>query len=283
MDSYSVFVNREWGPALPITITMTFHALRVSYEVRKLMQVRGRLHWAHEVFLLLTLSFGGGILTSLLLGRPQPWLINSAMVPTYSLVYLAVGFFPGDLVYKLLRACAPLSDIVLASLDGIIRGYGIPTAGVEHVRSLEGPISRSLSAMLIIGTVLGCGGGIIEDFIQISRPQWQLRTPTLLQRPNYDICVSFITAVFYIISTRAWTFRSVFTTLSVEPFDWIFPQLHPLDARVMCGLFCTVALAWKAYRDHQRFTPFLAKIPKAKSPSASVPANNTKTPSKKFQ
>ncbi|KAJ1973792.1 hypothetical protein H4R35_003930 [Dimargaris xerosporica] len=257
---YPEYLGLEWGPSLPVTIAMTLHALRVSYEVRKMLNASGRLPWFHEVFVLLTLSFGGGILTALLLGQPQPWLVNNGMVPTYSLVYLAVGFAPADIVYRILRAAAPLSDMALAAVDGAIRGYGVTASGVEMIRRMDGPISQSLTAMVVVGTLLGCGGGVIEDLIQMSKRQWAFRTPTLLQRPNYDMAITFTTVVFYILSTRAWVFSAQHPgLLGSHALDAavsaVVPHLSPEMARVCCGLLCATALSVKSFGDYRAYPP----------------------------
>ncbi|KAJ1986362.1 hypothetical protein H4R33_003403 [Dimargaris cristalligena] len=287
--NYPVYLATEWGPHLPVAIAMTLHALRVSYEVRKMLNINGRLPMLHEVFVLLTLSFGGGIISASLLGNPQPWLVNNGMIPTYGLVYLAVGFFPGDFVFQLLRLLSPASDIFLAAVDGAIRGYGVTVAGVEMVRNMDGPISQSLTAMLVIGTVLGCGGGIIEDVIQMSKRSWALRTPTFFQRPNVDMGITFTTVVFYIFSTRLWRFDDQHPGLIGAAWldaiiEWMIPELAPETARVLCGLFCAGALSYKALGDHRQYQGWLKKSALTPTPTvAAAPELNEKEDTKKDQ
>ncbi|KAJ1912122.1 hypothetical protein IWQ60_009809 [Tieghemiomyces parasiticus] len=262
-QNYPVYLAAEWSPSFPVAIAMTLHALRVSYEVRKMLNCSGRLPTAQEIFALLTLSFGGGILSALMLGKPQPWLVNNGMIPTYTLVYLAVGFCPQDWVFRILRMLSPASDVFLAAVDGAIRGYGVTATGVEMVRGMEGPISESLTAMIIIGTVLGCGGGIIEDVIQFSKRSWNFRTPTLLQRPNFDIGITFSSVLFYIFSTRTWSFAVQHPGLiGAEWIDALIellvPHLTPETARGVCGLFCAGSLAYKAVGDHVRYNRLMS-------------------------
>ncbi|KAJ2877510.1 hypothetical protein IWW38_006555, partial [Coemansia aciculifera] len=213
--AYPGVLQKQWiggigesDAVLPIGIFATLHAIRIAYEVRKSVQVNGRRPLMQELFTMLTFSFGGAILTALALGRTQPWLENNTTVPIYSAAYLLMAYMPGDYLFQFLRYTSPVSDVFLAGVDGLLRGYGVTAAGVDLVRkTMKGqPVADSLVAWILVGTVLGSGGGIIDDFLQISRAAWGFRTPSMLANGlSLDVKLSFAATVGYILTTHAWS------------------------------------------------------------------------------
>ncbi|KAJ1940349.1 hypothetical protein GGF37_004012 [Kickxella alabastrina] len=258
--AYPSLLKKQWDGSLPIGIFMTLHAIRVAYEVRKTLQTRGRQPLLQELFTMLTFSFGGAILTGLALGRPQAWLESNITLPLYTTVFLLMSRMPGDLLYSALRVCAPVSDVFLASVDGLIRGFGVTAAGVDLVRTgMRGqPIADSLVAWVIIGTVLGSGGGIIDDFLQISRGAWALRTPEMLRSGlSLDVKLSFSATVGYILATHAWLFEErapEFPLSSV--LDWLLravPRVSDQEAHLLSGLLCSAVLGTAAHAKAMAF------------------------------
>ncbi|KAJ1938083.1 hypothetical protein FBU59_004554 [Linderina macrospora] len=203
---------------------------------------------------MLTFSFGGAILTSLALGRTQMWLENNLSVPVYAGVYLLMGYMPGDLLYGFLRRTSPVSDVFLASVDGLLRGYGVTAAGVDLVRkTMHGqPVAESLVAWVFVGTVLGSGGGIIDDVLQISQRSWAFRTPTLATSGfSLDTKLSFFATVGYILTTHAWSFVEHAPGFPLSPLldavlDFV-PHLAEEEARLVSGLLCSSVLGTAAH------------------------------------
>ncbi|KAJ1669564.1 hypothetical protein EV182_008704, partial [Spiromyces aspiralis] len=149
---------------------------------------------------------------------------------------------------------SPFSDVLLSAVDGLLRGYGITATGVDLLRlGMAGaPISRSLVGWITVGTILGCGGGIIDDVIQISRPQWTLRTPTMFRDPGPDFKLCLATTVSYIVTTRIWRFSEQLPNFPFSPLlDWLIdfaPHFSVEEARVIAGLACSAVLAARGYR-----------------------------------
>ncbi|KAJ2232464.1 hypothetical protein H4R99_001484 [Coemansia sp. RSA 1722] len=259
-SSYPSLLSKEWDGALPVGIFMTLHAVRVAYEVRKGMQINGRSGLLQELFVMLTFSFGGAILTGLALGRPQAWLENNLTVPVYSLAYVLMSRMPGDMLYWALRQASPVSDVFLASVDGLIRGFGVTAAGVDMVRKgMAGqPIADSLVAWVFVGTVMGSGGGIIDDFLQISRSVWNFRTPDMLRTGlSLDIKLSFAATVGYIVSTHAWSFaeRAPGFPLSslLDSLLHAVPRITEQEAHLLSGLLCSAVLGTAAHAQAKAF------------------------------
>ncbi|KAJ2613386.1 hypothetical protein H4S08_002224 [Coemansia sp. RSA 1365] len=243
---------------IPIGIFATLHALRVAYEVRKGVQVAGRQPLLQELFMMLTFSFGGAILTGLMLGRVQPWLENNTTVPVYATAYLLMARMPGDVVYRLLRRLSPMSDVFLASVDGLVRGYGVTSAGVDLVRNMRGhPVSDSLVAWVLVGTVLGSGGGLIDDVLQISRARWTFRTPSVFTAISLDVKLSFAATVGYILSTHAWSFAERAPAFPLSPLlDRVLalvPHLSDQEAQLISGLLCSAVLGTTAHAQAARY------------------------------
>ncbi|KAJ1840691.1 hypothetical protein LPJ70_004537 [Coemansia sp. RSA 2708] len=255
-SAYPTMLQCEWlggvNGLLPIGIFATLHAVRIAYEVRKGVQIGGRRPLLQELFTMLTFSFGGGILTALMLGRPQPWLETNSTVPVYAGAYLLMTLLPGDLLYAFLRRTSPVSDVFLASVDGLIRGYGVTAAGVDLVRGMTGqPIADSLVAWLVIGTVLGSGGGLIDDLVQFSSMRWAVRTPTMFTRVSLDVKLSFYATAGYILSTHAWSFADHVPGFPLGPLlDRLLalvPHLSDQEAHMICGLLCSAVLGTTAH------------------------------------
>ncbi|KAJ1663991.1 hypothetical protein IW140_004446 [Coemansia sp. RSA 1813] len=262
-------LNKQWmdggdggaGDAIiPIGIFATLHAIRIAYEVRKGVQVSGRRPLMQELFTMLTFSFGGAILTALMLGRAQPWLENNTTVPVYAGAYILMACMPGDLLYKFLRQTAPVSDVFLASVDGLIRGYGVTAAGVDLVRNtMKGhAVADSLVAWVVVGTVLGSGGGIIDDFVQISAATWGLRVPTMLRQGlSMDVKLSFGATVGYILTTHAWSFAEHAPGFPLSSLlDSVLacvPRLSDQEAHLLSGLLCSTVLGTAAHVQARAF------------------------------
>ncbi|KAJ2466261.1 hypothetical protein GGI02_004430 [Coemansia sp. RSA 2322] len=260
--AYPALLKRQWveDAVLPIGIFTTLHAVRIAYEVRKSVQASGRRPWQQELATMLTFAFGGAILTALALGRAQPWLESNTAVPVYSLVYLAMGYMPGDVLYGFLRRTAPVSDVFLASVDGLLRGYGVTAAGVDLVRkTMSGqPVADSLVAWVVVGTVLGSGGGIIDDCLQISSAAWGLRTPRMLaQGLSLDVKLSFAATVGYILTTHAWSFAerapAFPMSAALDRLLYLVPHLSDSEAHLLSGLLCSAVLGTAAHAQARKY------------------------------
>ncbi|KAJ2508853.1 hypothetical protein IWW47_000380 [Coemansia sp. RSA 2052] len=265
--AYPGVLKKQWiggigesDAILPIGIFATLHAIRIAYEVRKSVQVNGRRPLMQELFTMLTFSFGGAILTALALGRTQPWLENNTTVPIYSTAYLLMAYMPGDFLYQFLRYTSPVSDVFLAGVDGLLRGYGVTAAGVDLVRkTMKGqPVSDSLVAWILVGTVLGSGGGIIDDFLQISRAAWGFRTPSMLANGlSLDVKLSFAATVGYILTTHAWSFAEHAPRFplssTLDGLLRLVPHLSDQEAHLVSGLMCSAVLSTAAHMQARKY------------------------------
>ncbi|OLY79097.1 hypothetical protein AYI68_g6843, partial [Smittium mucronatum] len=143
-------------PYFPVTFALAIHSLRVAYDLKKTFFSTGHLSFWQESFVMMVYSFGGSAVAALLLGLPQPWLESNFLVPLNFAVYWLVAYMPGDLLFNALQQFGPYTDLVLMTIDGLVKGYSISTGGVDLVAvTLKGSaISTSLIAMVTIGTVV---------------------------------------------------------------------------------------------------------------------------------
>ncbi|CAG8605925.1 21030_t:CDS:1 [Cetraspora pellucida] len=97
-----------------------------------------------------------------------------------------------------------LLDPILLISDGFIRGNAICSSGVDRIRfgTYDNPsLNSSWVAILVCGTLCGCGGGLLESTFQFASPKWTFSTPSAFLNPTYDMKMSFIIALFYALTT----------------------------------------------------------------------------------
>ncbi|PVZ97777.1 hypothetical protein BB558_006245 [Smittium angustum] len=171
-----------------------------------------------------------------------------------------MAYLPGDYLFNLLQAFSPYSDILISVVDGMTKGYGITTAGVDLVKFKLKPekVSESIVAMIVIGTVTGAGGGMISDLFQLTQKNWAFRTPTMFTSLSIDLKLSFFTTIGYIFTTKLWSFSSampnfVFSKLFDGIINTVIPSFTTNEAKLVFGTVCSCVLGYKAYMDYNIF------------------------------
>ncbi|KAG0258803.1 hypothetical protein BG011_003061 [Mortierella polycephala] len=155
------------------------------------------------------MSLGGGFTTSMLLGMPPSWLGSNIVVPTYVLSFFLVHY---TFVYDILKNMVPpaVLETILIIADGSLRALSIAKLGVDGSRMRfaadthrpdAGSLSEPWFAMLFLGMVSGCGGGMWADVLKLKTHQWTLSTPTFVHTATYDMKAALLSAFFYASST----------------------------------------------------------------------------------
>ncbi|ORX81344.1 hypothetical protein K493DRAFT_308095 [Basidiobolus meristosporus CBS 931.73] len=231
----------EWGPYLPISIVTTLHAARIAFDLRKALPKNEQTPLLQGLFAFYTLSFGGTTTSALLLANPPGWLASNALLPIYTLIYLAIFKSPFDVVFQLLNFLGPLTELVLSIGDCISCTFAITSMGVEATRlSSNKYIASSYVGMLICGTLSGCGGGIFTDAFQLTRRVWAFRTPAVYSALGSDMKVCFSITSLYVFTTSPFAFAKY---LGLDA-AW-FPLLSAHEAKTVC---CSVLLGTMLYR-----------------------------------
>ncbi|OMJ08301.1 hypothetical protein AYI69_g11124 [Smittium culicis] len=260
----------------PVTVALLIHSLRVAYDLKKTFFIKGRMSLWQEAVVMMVYSFGGSAVAALLLGLPQPWLESNLLLPMNFLVYWSVAFMPGDLLFNFLQSFGPYTDLVLSTLDGLVKGYSISTGGVDLVKYKlkDSAISSSLVAMLVIGAITGHGGGLVADIFSLQSTNWRFQSPSIFNAVPLDFKASILSTVVYILTARLWTFSSAVPNFPLSEYldNILFafiPKLTNYEAKLVVGSICASLLGFKAFNDSRRFFDVL----KAKKASKKVKKN----------
>ncbi|PVU95889.1 hypothetical protein BB561_001531 [Smittium simulii] len=266
----------------PIAIAATIHAVKVSYMTRKILQLGGRRHLASEFLLQLVYGFGGAIIARLALGLPQPWIESNSALPLQALTFLLLTNLPGDILFSLMDYISPLSDVILATADGLITGYGITSGGVDLVKYTMSneKVSKSIVAMLFVGTVMGCGGGSLGNLFMLKENSTK-KSISLSNLPFFEIKLSAFLTLFYISTTRLWTFTEyapnfVFSPILDKFIDSIVVPLSANESKMVVATAYGSIMGFKAYSNALVYKTAIAKVKAAK-------VNKTTSKSKKDQ
>ncbi|KAF9579445.1 hypothetical protein BGW38_004286, partial [Lunasporangiospora selenospora] len=194
----------------------------------------------------------------MLLGMPPAWLGSNVVIPTYTLSFILIHYTP---LYEILLQNVPptVLDSFLILADGSLRALSISKNGVEGSRMRfaadshpngNGITSEPWFAMLFLGTIAGCGGGLWADLLKLKTHHWTLSTPSFFHTPTWDMKAAFLSAFFYATSTSP----QFYGLLKRSPsFGWGSGDekwvpvgsglLEPQDAKAMTMLLhCTLML-----------------------------------------
>ncbi|KAI9223483.1 hypothetical protein BC828DRAFT_375809 [Blastocladiella britannica] len=180
------------GP-IYVSYVAVMHAMAVTAALlNKMHPETGVLHsWVA----LLVLSFGGTTLTAILLARTPGWFATSDPLTIYTLVYLAYRYLP--LVLRIHNLLGLPLNLALAAADGASRALAISAFAIDTVRSLPAPINTSLPAIVLGGTLSGCGGGLIAGVFGVTQREWRVGAP----RATFDVLLAATVAVGYASAT----------------------------------------------------------------------------------
>lgn len=118
-----------------------------------------------------------------------------------------------------------LLNLIFVTADGMVRAIAICSSGVDNVRfgSFHGIDNKSMNsswvAILICGSLCGCGGGILDSTFRISSPTWTFSTPTAFIKPSYDMKISFFIALFYALTTTTSSDEYIDTRFTIPLFS----------------------------------------------------------------
>ncbi|CAG8801593.1 9375_t:CDS:2, partial [Dentiscutata erythropus] len=152
---------------------------------------------------LMIMTVGGSTTSAILTGNAPSWLASNTTMTTYLWIYSIMFYFPN--FHQYFTSIPPfILDPILITADGFIRANAICSSGVDRIRfgKHDNPLlNTSWVAILICGTLSGCGGGLWESTFQLASPKWTFSTPPAFINPPYDMKTSFITALLYTLTT----------------------------------------------------------------------------------
>ncbi|KAF9158979.1 hypothetical protein DFQ26_007034 [Actinomortierella ambigua] len=249
------FLSKEWADTiielptltfhtdwLPLSIFTALHGIRIAMAYRQAIEAAAeqsrldgdenpkpyRVSWGQGLISCLATALGGGFTTSMLLGMPPSWLGSNVVVPTYTLTFFLIQYTS---LYGILQTAIPatLLDSILITADASQRGLNIAKLGVDGSRNRfaadrHGPGGSSSSsamepwfAMLLLGTISGCGGGLWADVLKLKTHHWSWSTPSWAHAATWDMKAALTSAFFYATSTSPQVYQFLYGNQENNP------------------------------------------------------------------
>jgi hypothetical protein len=111
-----------------------------------------------------------------MLGQPSAWMLSNANVVNFLIAHALVFYAP--LVHAALKLRAVWVALVLT--DVFNTAFSL-TGGVARALSAAHPLGGSLAAVVVLGLVSGCGGGVMSSAFSLPGGEWKLQAPAPLK------------------------------------------------------------------------------------------------------
>ncbi|KAG0250454.1 hypothetical protein DFQ27_009392 [Actinomortierella ambigua] len=246
------FLSKEWADTiielptltfhtdwLPLSIFTALHGIRIAMAYRQAIEAAAeqsrldgdenpkpyRVSWGQGLISCLATALGGGFTTSMLLGMPPSWLGSNVVVPTYALTFFLIQYTS---LYGILQTAIPatLLDSILITADASQRGLNIAKLGVDGSRNRfaadrhggsSGSAMEPWFAMLLLGTISGCGGGLWADVLKLKTHHWSWSTPSWAHAATWDMKAALTSAFFYATSTSPQVYQFLYGNQENNP------------------------------------------------------------------
>lgn len=185
--------SSQWNYG-PLNILSIIHVIAVCWEIRRSVAVN-ELSFYHTMSLIIIRSFGGTTLAAMLLGIPAPWIISSTAIPTVLIVWAVMYYSPYDFVYKILCYLDKILFPIVKMLDSISSCFSIVLFGIESAQS------RSLGffSSLTLGTLSGCGGGLVASMLGLHKKKLILAAPNHFYSLKNSLTYSIVISVMFLL------------------------------------------------------------------------------------
>lgn len=110
-------------------------------------------------------SAGGTSMGSILLGQPIGWLTSDVTVCTYLLIFALSHMTLTRELFRFIVNLEPFSTII-SVVDDMSWGNCVTMLGVQRALNplhAASPVKNSASAAILLGTLAGCGGGLLRS------------------------------------------------------------------------------------------------------------------------
>ncbi|CAO3607659.1 unnamed protein product [Cunninghamella echinulata] len=191
-------------PQLNISLPLLqiIHAILINYAYRSaLREAHSNIGWNQGLFATIVMAAGGGSTVALLRGEPLGILKSNMFFGIYGATYWLMFSNPYLYQFTQYLFSMPVLQEVLILADGILRNYAITRVGIEGVGSNPSLGEDKWVAKIICGTLAGSGGGFWLDTFRLHQEHWTFTTPQFLRTPTIDMKASFLSTLFYIITT----------------------------------------------------------------------------------
>ncbi|CAG8597969.1 7903_t:CDS:2 [Diversispora eburnea] len=177
---------------VPLKILNTLHALQINLNYKKSLK-DSPISWLQGLFAVIVMSVGGSTTSAILCGKAPHWLASNTTITTYLIIYFLIFYIP-----FFHRFCNSIPKIILDPIlliaDGILRTSSIYSIidNILFEMNDEPLLKNSWVAILLCGTLSGCGGSIWVSAFQMKSPNWSFTTPSTFLEPTYDMKISFM-------------------------------------------------------------------------------------------
>ena len=128
---------------------------------------------------------GGTAMGSIILGQPIGWLASDRTLLVYLVVFLLSWMSVTRGLFRALVNAQPFAALI-GFIDDISWGNSVTLLGVQRALSpmhAASPIRSSFSACMVMGTLAGCGGGILRFDTTHTQSARKLGRPIGLRSP----------------------------------------------------------------------------------------------------
>jgi hypothetical protein len=193
-------VERGW-PVAGIPFLDIFHALALARDFQHNAE---RQPFFQQLVAFLLTCLGGTALGSLLLGQPIGWLGNDVIVATYVCIFfLSWNPWTRGLFKAIVNA--PGIATIIGLIDDASWGNSVTMLGVQRALiplHAQSPVKSSTTAALLLGTLAGCGGGLIRMTFNMNRREWFFSVPRHLSAPHFPVRLSASMALLFYVLTN---------------------------------------------------------------------------------
>ncbi|KAL3159054.1 hypothetical protein ABBQ32_011052 [Trebouxia sp. C0010 RCD-2024] len=216
--------------SLPSESLLVGHCLLVSSWYRGFRERYLLCYWIG-----ICAAFGGGIVSSLLLQDPVQapiaFFSSNYLGIVWSICWWLINYCPGDIVAST-HALLPFKMLTKVCLN-ILRAGQIASRVNLSVQKFPGVIA----APLLIGTLAGCGGKLLQDGVQMACGT--LPGPSEVSSPGFASRTAFAGALVYYLSVHAlevlkpaeglalvttvFVVHGLCSDLLRQPLDWTHP------------------------------------------------------------
>lgn len=216
--------------------------------------------WFESLVTCTLMQFGGTTLTGLVLGQTPSWIVSHSAFPALLVAWWLTFFCPGDAFYSLVGNKEGKALVFIIGVGATISaGHAVTSWGLDkaafnafHVNHLR--ISQSALTCVLCGTLSGCGGGLLTDWLKMNNEKDAFtltKTPSMFAPKMFKSTValnrSFLCACLYYVMLNqhgympwSYTFTKEFGHLTVgllQIANYLLSELGQGDVFQMTSSF----------------------------------------------
>lgn len=246
----------------PFPLGLVLHAGRTSLAHQQLVRSSStwkNTPWSAYLAGFFILSWGGGVVSHVILGLPPPQLYSVRPWAGYLVVHLALTFL-GPLL-QLQKIPPRIMETMCLPIDTLLRiisifsSLALLTPAPGSPLQINPLLASSPIVPLFLGAIASSGGGTLASTLSVWEPEWRLRSPGWMRagaglRGSVDVWGGAVAAGVYCFLAGNQPFyqelrQAVYGSLDMKPMVW-----EAADARAASTLVLGALFAWRVYGVH---------------------------------